>query len=131
MECLQAVELKEVVSLTSEDFESEGPWVRSKPYRLSPGRYSLQMSYASGDAEQIEVGLATTENRFVASYTGPSSWLQHLFELPLHLDEPAELEIVLHRHDGLAAAERLVPDDFRLIAVHGIPEFRPGLVYCI
>jgi FkbM family methyltransferase len=131
LECLQAVELKTVASLTAKDFEPEGPWIRSKPFRLQAGRYSLQMSYAPGDAEQIEVGLTTKEQRFVASYTGPSSWLQHLFELPLHLDEPGELEIALHRHDGLAAADRLVPDDFRLIAVNGIAEFRPGLVYCL
>jgi FkbM family methyltransferase len=131
LEGLHAVELKEVASLTKEDFNPEGPWVRSRPYRVPAGRYSLQMSYTPGDAEQIEVGLATKEDRFVASYTGPSSWLQHLFELPLHLDEPAELRVALHCHDGLAAAERLVPSEFRLIAVHGVPEFRPGLVYCL
>ncbi len=131
LERLQAVELREVLSLTGGDFEAQGPWVCSKSFRLEAGRYSLQMSYSSKDAEHIQVGLATKEGRFVASYTGPWSWLQNLFELPLHLDEPAELEIAIHRHDGLPAAERLVPDEFRLIAVQGIPEFRPGLAYCL
>jgi hypothetical protein len=131
LERLDAVELKEIVSLTSEHFSSDGPWIRSKPFRFAAGRYSLQMSYSAGDAEQIEVGLATAEGRFVASYTGPSRWLEQLYDLPLHLDESAELHITLHRHDGLPAKGHCVPNEFRLIAVQGIPEFRPGLVFCL
>ena len=128
---LDAIEREEVCCLSAKDFRAEGPWLRSERFALPAGRYAMEHYYRTEAAGDIELGLVAAPERFVGRYYGDSAWLEHLPDLPMHLDDPCEVSVALHCRDGLNAQGRLMPLEFRLFRISGIPAFRPGLLHCI